>query len=235
MREDSNHYDTLNLSPTATIAEIKQAYRRLVKMFHPDTQNEVADRETIIRINAAYEVLGDPHQRHSYDQYLSNQRSRDKPGNRQYRTSDAASKSYRQQRHTAQNTDEQLQRWLKQVYSPVNRLLCRILNRLGEQLDELSADPFDDQLMEAFCAYLNDCRQYLNQAQMAFRSQPNPPSVAGAAIHLYYCLNQVADGIEELELFTLNYDERYLHTGQELFRIAVGLRSEAQQAVNVAV
>jgi len=38
-------------------AEIKQAYRR-VKLFHPDGNQETANHEQIIRINAAYEVLG---------------------------------------------------------------------------------------------------------------------------------------------------------------------------------
>jgi molecular chaperone DnaJ len=60
---------------------------------------------------------------------------------------------------------------------------------------------------------------------------PNPPSVAGAAAHLYYCLNQIGDGLDELEYFPLNYDERYLHMGQELFRIATGLHCEAQESL----
>ncbi len=53
----SNHYDTLKVNPSASQAEIKQAYRRLVKQFHPDT-NQEADHDQIVRINAAYEVLG---------------------------------------------------------------------------------------------------------------------------------------------------------------------------------
>lgn len=60
---------------------------------------------------------------------------------------------------------------------------------------------------------------------------PNPANLAGVAAHLYYCLNQVGDGLDELEFFTLNYDDHYLHTGQELFRIAEGLRWEAATAI----
>ena len=66
----SNHYDTLNLSPHASQAEIKQAYRRLVKLFHPDSNRKTTDAEQIVRINAAYEVLGDVANRRSYDQHL---------------------------------------------------------------------------------------------------------------------------------------------------------------------
>jgi molecular chaperone DnaJ len=62
---------------------------------------------------------------------------------------------------------------------------------------------------------------------------PNPSTVAGVAAHLYYCINQVGDGLDELERFTSSYNEYYLHTGQELFRIARGLRREAQAAMNL--
>ncbi|HEY9635418.1 MAG TPA: DnaJ domain-containing protein [Coleofasciculaceae cyanobacterium] len=230
----SNHYKLLDVNPEATLAEIKQAYRRLAKLFHPDSQRETADPDKIIQLNAAYEVLSDPIRRRSYDHQLRYQQHQPERQNRQQRTAEAQ-QYYQRQRQTAQDADAQLSDWLQQVYKPVNRLISRILNPLKAKLDELSADPFDDELMEDFQAYLEDCRSYLNQAQLTFRSQPNPAAVAGAAANLYYCLNQLGDGIEELALFTLNYDDYYLHTGQELFRIATGLRYEAQDAVkNIA-
>jgi molecular chaperone DnaJ len=230
------YYDTLEISPTASQAEIKQAYRRLAKRFHPDSNHEVNGHERITRINAAYEVLSDPSQRQSYDRHLSIGQDRSSGfdarvayAERQQRASVAQKRH--QQRRTGRDSDEQLQRWIHQVYQPVNRLLNQILNPLRDQLDDLAADPFDDELLEEFQGYLDDCRVYLQQAQRAFRSMPNPSNVAGVAAHLYYCLNQVNDGIDELERFTTCYDEHYLHTGQELFRIAVGLRREAQAAM----
>lgn len=226
---DSNHYQILDVSPKATPSEIKQAYRRLAKLFHPDSKSETADPEKIIQVNAAYEVLGDPKRRRSYDQQLQYSTHREFQ-NRQQRTANAQ-QYYRRHRRSGRNADAQINEWLHEVYEPVNRLISRILNPLDAQLDELSADPFDDELMSEFQAYLEECRHFLNQAQLTFRSQPNPPSVAGAAASLYYCLNQVGDGIEDLSLFTLNYDDHYLHTGQELFRIAMNLRHEAQDAV----
>ena len=226
----NNHYDTLDVSPQATSAEIKQAYRCLAKRFHPDSQSETSDPEKIIQVNAAYEVLGDPNRRRTYDRQLRYPQHQPDYRNRQQRTADAQ-RSYQRHRRTAQDADAQLNEWLQYVYKPVNRLINCILNPLDDQLDELSADPFDDDLMTDFQAYLEECRQYLNQAQQTFRSQPNPSTVAGAAASLYYCLNQLGDGIEELALFTLNYDEHYLHTGQELFRIATSLRYEAQDAL----
>jgi molecular chaperone DnaJ len=235
-----NHYNTLEVSPQATQAEIKTAYRRLAKLFHPDSNRETENHEDIARINVAYEVLSDPESRRSYDSELRYQSQLEAAGfdatsqqTRQQRNA-AAQRQY-QQRQTGQDADEQFDRWVNRIYAPVNRELAKILNALQDEIDDLSADPFDDELMENFQNYLEDCRDSLAKAQMTFRSMPNPPSVAGVAAHLYYCLNQVGDGIEELNLFTMNYDDHYLHTGQELFRIANQLRREAQSALKQSV
>jgi len=236
----SDHYRTLNVTPAATQAEIKQAYRRLAKQFHPDSNRETTNHEKIARVNAAYEVLGDPDNRKSYDQQLQYLTQLEDAGfsagrgNRQQRTA-AAQARHRKQQQTAQTADEHLQQWLTQVYTPVNRLVLEILKPLKEQIDDLAADPFDDALMTEFQVYLEDCRDRLSRAETIFKSLPNPKTLAGVAAHLYYCLNQVDDGIEQLEFFTLNYDDSYLHTGQELFRIAAGLRREAQAAVKEVV
>jgi molecular chaperone DnaJ len=226
-----NHYKTLNIEPTATQAEVKQAYRRLVKLFHPDSRRETANHDQISRINEAYEILGDPQHRQSYDlSRLGSTAPAGTPQARQNRTAQVQ-KQYQAQRHTGQEADELLEQWLNQVYEPINRQLYRILSSLQAEIDQLSADPFDDELMEQFQAYLAESRSSLNRAQRVFRSMPNPANVAGAAAHLYHCLNQVGDGIDELERFTFNYGDHYLHTGQELFRIARGLRREAQTAL----
>lgn len=232
----STHYDTLEVSPKANQAEIKHAYRRLAKQFHPDSNHATANHDRIAEINAAYEILGDPQQRQSYDRKLQSQTGGYYVGYDAARNSDrqqrtAAAQAQYRKRQTGRHSDEQLQLWLNQVYQPVNRCLSRILKSLPDQIDDLAADPFDDELLEDFQAYLDDCREDLQLAQHSFRSMPNPSNVAGVAAHLYYCLNQVGDGIDELERFTTSYDDHYLHTGQELFRIAAGLRREAQVAI----
>ena len=79
---DSNHYQTLQINNNATAAEIKKAYRRLVKMFHPDSNQDTADHEEIIKINAAYEVLSDVEQRVKYDEQIGNT-SHPRTGNRE--------------------------------------------------------------------------------------------------------------------------------------------------------
>lgn len=65
-----DHYRTLEVKPAATAGEIRQAYRRLAKMYHPDMhQPERKDwaKRQFSRINQAYEILGDPGAKADYD------------------------------------------------------------------------------------------------------------------------------------------------------------------------
>ncbi|MBW4652970.1 MAG: DnaJ domain-containing protein [Kaiparowitsia implicata GSE-PSE-MK54-09C] len=232
MTRPPSHYETLDLAPAATQAEIKHAYRRLVKKFHPDANPNAPSHEKIAEINAAYEVLGDPQRRQSYDRQM---RQRGDSAVRREATSrtKAAQDRYRQ-RTQGQSDDEHLKRWILRVYQPVNRHLNQVIKPLPHQVNELAADPFDDDLLEGFQSYLEECRDHLQRAQTLFGSMPNPASVAGVAAHLYHCLNQLGDGVDELERFVMCYNEHYLHTGQELFRIAKGLRREAQTAMRTS-
>lgn len=228
-----NHYQTLNIGRQASQQEIKQAYRRLAKCFHPDANNELANSEKIVEINAAYEILGDPHRRRLYDRQLRSGYSEDSYNSynkRQQRTAQAQDR-YKRHRQNEREADSQQLRWLKEIYLPINLAIARILNPLEAEIDQLSADPFDDELMSVFQDYLENCRDYLALAQRVFASQPNPARFAAVAANLYYCLDRIGDGIKELEWFTYNYDDHYLHTGIELFRIARGLLREAQTSV----
>ena len=222
-----NHYHILEVSQTASQTEIKKAYRRLAKRFHPDSQHKTANHEQIILINAAYEVLGDPQRRQSYDQQLiPNYPS----FQRQQRTARAQS-YYHNCRAAEQVSVGLFDQWLKTVYRPIDRLISRILSRLNEQIDDLAADPFYDELMAVFQDYVRCSRHDLQQAKSIFSGQPNPPKLAKIAAILYYCLNHIGDGIEELEWFSCNYDDSHLHTGQELLRISYRLLKEVHHNV----
>ncbi|MBX2862637.1 MAG: J domain-containing protein [Leptolyngbyaceae cyanobacterium MAG.088] len=220
-------YRVLDVKPTASQNEVKQAYRRLVKQFHPDSHPEVLNHDHIAQINAAYEVLGDPSQRQGYDQTRSQQTNSSQP---QHWTTHAQRPS-----QVSRDIDSHLQCWLKQVYTPINRQLAQIISQLKPEIAQLAADPFDDELMEDFQEYLERCRISLAAAQISFQSMPNPANMASIAAQLYYCLTHLEDGVEELERFTLCYDDHYLNTGRELFRISAKLRSEAQEAVRVVL
>ncbi|MEM8673318.1 MAG: J domain-containing protein [Cyanobacteria bacterium P01_G01_bin.67] len=220
-----NHYQVLQVSSQATQQEIKQSYRRLAKKFHPDSQKS-PNSEQIIALNAAYEVLGDRQSRRRYDRQQQLGQTNDFCANRQARNA-AAQRQYQQQR-ASKPPEVTYEQWLKEVYLPIHRLASKILDPLEMEIDRLSADPFDDDLMGDFETYLDTCEDYWQQAQQKISSQPNPPQVAGVASNLYYCLNHIGDGIKELKWFTMNYNDQYLHTGQEIFRIADRLHDQAQ-------
>jgi molecular chaperone DnaJ len=225
-----NHYQTLEVSHNATQQEIKQAYRRLAKLFHPDSQMDTADHNKIIVLNAAYEILSNPHSRRLYDLELGSSQTANSLIKRQERNAQA-NQQYQRYRQAGKKEELQYHQWLTEVYHPINRLISLIINPLETEIDYLAADPFDQELMDNFSDYLANCRHYLQIASITFASKPNPARLAGVAANLYYCLNQIGDGIKELEWFTLNYDDHYLHIGQEIFRIAQGLRLQAREAI----
>jgi len=65
-----DYYQTLEIPKTAAPDEIKKAFRKLARKFHPDTaKDKKAAEEKFKEINEAYEVLGDPEKRKKYDEF----------------------------------------------------------------------------------------------------------------------------------------------------------------------
>ncbi|MBR2158962.1 MAG: DnaJ domain-containing protein, partial [Campylobacter sp.] len=62
-------YETLGISKGASSDEIKKAYRKLARQYHPDINKEPGAEEKFKEINAAYEILSDETKRRQYDQY----------------------------------------------------------------------------------------------------------------------------------------------------------------------
>lgn len=62
-----DYYEILGVKKDATEAEVKSAYRKLARKYHPDINKEKGAEEKFKDINEAYEVLGDKEKRQRYD------------------------------------------------------------------------------------------------------------------------------------------------------------------------
>lgn len=62
-------YETLEVSENASADEIKKAYRKLARKYHPDVNKDAGAEDKFKEINAAYEVLSDQEKKQQYDQF----------------------------------------------------------------------------------------------------------------------------------------------------------------------
>ena len=65
---NKDYYNTLNVQKAASQDEIKKAYFKLAKEYHPDVNKAPEAKEKFATINEAYETLGDDSKRRVYDQ-----------------------------------------------------------------------------------------------------------------------------------------------------------------------
>ncbi|XP_010531365.1 PREDICTED: chaperone protein dnaJ A6, chloroplastic [Tarenaya hassleriana] len=69
VRADADYYSVLGVSKNATKSEIKSAYRKLARNYHPDVNKDPGAEQKFKEISNAYEVLSDDEKRSLYDRY----------------------------------------------------------------------------------------------------------------------------------------------------------------------
>src|SRR5690554_3318416 len=67
-----DYYKILEVARDTDQDEIKRAYRKLARKYHPDVSKEAEAEERFKEVNEAYEVLKDPEKRKAYDQFGAN-------------------------------------------------------------------------------------------------------------------------------------------------------------------
>ena len=195
-------YQILKVHPSAKLEEIKKAYRKLVKTHHPDKGGDAA---VMLEINSAWEILKKKHK----DLNLN------KVNN---------SKLYNQNEYkreaNSHSKTEDLKKWFQNIYLPIDKLLGQIINPLGAKIRDLSADPYDEILMDSFCLYLEQSKNKITKIKKIYTSFACPSIIRDFSLDLYHCLSHVEDGINELERYTMGYVDNYLHDGKAMIAFA---------------
>ena len=211
-----NFYSLLGLNQNASITEIKSAYRSLAKKYHPDTGG---NKEKFLEIQLAWETLNDPKQKSKYDNGILLEKSaNDKNINWSY--------DLKTKKNKSTINDKNIKIWLKNIYEPINRLIIQIIKPLNSEIKNLSADPYDDELMEQFCDYISISRKKIEKASMIYKSEVVPNSISNIGLDLYYCFSQVQDALDELDRYTQGYVDNYLFDGKEMMKEAKRLQSK---------
>tara|TARA_B100000963_G_scaffold67812_1_gene55992 strand:- start:19457 stop:20131 length:675 start_codon:yes stop_codon:yes gene_type:complete len=208
-------YKELGLSRNATLTEIKKAYRSLAKKYHPDTGGS---NERFIAIQEAWEVLNNAEKKEIHDQEISNYSN----FNKNYR--DSWSSEVNIKKSSSSNTDQDIKDWIRKIYFPINRYINQVIKPLNGEIKKLSADPYDDELMENFCLYINLSRKKIEKAESLYKSQVVPTSISSIGLDLYHCFSQVKDALAELDRYTQGYVDDYLFDGKQMMKEATKIQ-----------
>ena len=214
---EKNFYKELGLDKNATKSEIKSSYRSLVKQHHPDAGGE---KERFLAIQNAWETLNDPIKKEQYDRNCFSSNS----------SFDSLKENWEEKlnskKYNSSNKDKEVETWIKEIYTPINRLISQIIKPLNNEIKELSADPYDDQLMENFCSYVSLSRKKIEKVEKIYNKKLVPKSISNLGLDLYHCFSQVKDALSELDRYTQGYVDDYLFDGKEMIKEAKRIQSK---------
>ena len=214
---EKNFYKELGLDKNATKSEIKSSYRSLVKQHHPDAGGE---KERFLAIQNAWETLNDPIKKEHYDRnFFSSNSSFDS-------LKENWEKKLNSKKYNSSIKDKEVETWIKEIYTPINRLISQIIKPLNNEIKELSADPYDDQLMENFCSYVSLSQKKIEKVEKIYNKKLVPKSISNLGLDLYHCFSQVKDALSELDRYTQGYVDNYLFDGKEMIKEAKIIQSK---------
>jgi len=214
---EKNFYKELGLDKNASKSEIKSSYRSLVKQHHPDAGGE---KERFLAIQNAWETLNDPIKKEQYDRnFFSSNSSFDS-------LKENWEEKLNSKKYNSSNKDKEVETWIKEIYTPINRLISQIIKPLNNEIKELSADPYDDQLMENFCSYISLSQTKIEKVEKIYNKKLVPKSISNLGLDLYHCFSQVKDALSELDRYTQGYVDNYLFDGKEMIKEAKIIQSK---------
>ncbi len=214
---EKNLYAELGLQKNATKSEIKSSYRSLVKKHHPDKGGK---KERFLAIQNAWEILNDPIKKEQYDRNFCSASSSIDSLNENWE------EKFNSKKHNSSIKDREVETWIKEIYTPINRSINQIIKPLNNEIKELSADPYDDQLMENFCSYISLSQKKIEKVEEIFNTKIVPKSITALGLNLYHCFSQVKDALSEFDRYTKGYVDDYLFDGKEMIKEAKRIQSK---------
>ena len=214
---EKNFYEELGLEKNATKSEIKSSYRSLVKKHHPDAGGE---KERFLAIQNAWENLNDPIKKAEYDRKIFPSKGSFDSLNENWE------EKFNSKKYNSSIKDKEVETWIKEIYTPMNRLISQIIKPLNNEIKELSADPYDDQLMENFCSYISISQKKIEKVDKIYNQKLVPESISALGLDLYHCFSQVKDALSELDRYTQGYVDDYLFDGKEMIKEAKRIQSK---------
>jgi molecular chaperone DnaJ len=163
------------------------------------------------QLNEAYETLSDARKRSRYDAAL-------KP---------PSPSAHRARPASAPFIDPLV--FYQTVFAPLDAGLDGSIGHLLDQLDDLSGDPYDDALMEAFEAVVAKARRRFDAGGRRLGAADVPWHWQGAIALYEQGMRQVGDALEEFETFPLNYHLDHLVDGRSILLGGSELMTEARE------